>query len=198
MIDHVGAEFRCQMPFRDCHADRVAEPLAKRSRGGLDAGRMIVFGMSCGERAKLAETLDLLDRHPFIAEQEKKRVEQHRAMAGREHETVTIGPVRIGRIKFQKSGEQDGGDVGRPHGQAGGTALRLLDRVHGERPNGVCHTVMDGAAYRRGYLGTMPSLLCSSELVRCSHETWLKWQDAPRGGPRRPDLGATPPSKAED
>ena len=38
-----------------------------------------------------------------IAEEMEQRVEQHRAVAGREHEAVAVGPFRIGRIEFQES-----------------------------------------------------------------------------------------------
>ncbi len=42
----------------------------------------------------LAETLQLIDRHVRIAGEIEQRIEQHRAMAGRQHETVAVGPVR--------------------------------------------------------------------------------------------------------
>ncbi len=142
MVDQVGAEFGGQMPFGDRHADRGGEPLAERSGRRLDAGGVAVFRMAGCQRAELAEALDLLDRHPLIAEQMQQRVEQHRAVPGREHEAVTIGPSRIGRIEFQEPPEQHGGDIGRPHGQAGVPALRLLHRIHGKRPDGVGHALV--------------------------------------------------------
>ena len=91
---------RREVALRDRHADRVAEALAERPGGGLDAGRMAVFGMAGRDRAELAEALDLVDRHRLVAEEMKQRIDQHRAVAGREHEPVAIGPVRLrpGRI----------------------------------------------------------------------------------------------------
>ncbi len=165
VIDDVGTELRREMPLRDRHADRIAEALAEWSRGGLDARRMIVFRVSGRERPKLAKTLDLLDRHRLVAEKVEQRVDQHRAVAGRQHETVTIGPVRIGRIELQEPREQDGGDVGRPHGQARMAAFRLLDRVHGERPNGIRHAFMCGTAHRCRYFGTVLRPRRGDELV---------------------------------
>ena len=58
--------------------------------------------MARRHRAELAEVLDLLDRHGLVAEQMQQRIEQHRAVAGRQHEAVAVGPVRIGRIEFQE------------------------------------------------------------------------------------------------
>ena len=59
VIDHIGAEHGGEMPLGDRHADRVGEPLAERAGGGLDAGRVAVFRMAGGDRAELAEALDL-------------------------------------------------------------------------------------------------------------------------------------------
>ena len=139
VIDHVGAELGGEMPLGDRHADRVGEPLPERAGGGLDAGRMAVFGMAGGDRAELAEALDLVERHRRIAGEIEQRVDQHRAVAGREHEAVAVGPGRIGRIEFQEAREQDGGHVGGAHGQAGMAGFRLLDSVHRQRADGVGH-----------------------------------------------------------
>ena len=148
VIDDVAAEQRGEMALGDRHADGIGEALAERPGRGLDAGRVAVFGMAGRERTELAEALDLADRHLLVAEKMKQRVEQHRAVAGREHEAVAVGPGRIGRIEFQETREQHGGDVGRAHRQAGMAGLRLLDRVHRQRANGVGHAVMLGARAR--------------------------------------------------
>ena len=145
MIDDVAAEQCGEVALGDRHADGVGEPLAERAGGGFDAGRVAVFGMAGRERAELAEALDLVDRHLLVAEQIKQRVEQHRAVAGREHEAVAVGPGRIGRIELQKAREQHGRDIGRAHRQAGMSGLRLLDRIHRQRADGVGHAVVIGA-----------------------------------------------------
>ena len=105
-------------------------------------GVMAVLRMPGRERAELAEALDLLDGHRLVAEEMQQRIEQHRAVAGREHEAVAVGPARIGRIEFQEAREQHGRDVGRAHRQAGMAGFRLLDRVHGERADGVGHAIV--------------------------------------------------------
>ncbi len=142
MVDDVAAEFGGEMPLGDRHADRIAEPLPERPGRGLDARRDEVLRMTRRDRAELAEALDLLDRHRLVAEQMQQRVDQHRAVAGREHEAVAVGPRRIGRIELEEAREQHGRDVGRAHRQAGMAGFRLLDRVHGERADGVGHAVV--------------------------------------------------------
>ena len=173
MIDDVAAEQRGEMALGDRHADGIGEALAERPGRGLDAGRVAVFGVPRCERTELAEALDFADRHLLVAEKMKHGIEQHRAVAGGEHEAVAIGPWRIGWIEFQEAREQDRGDVGRAHRQARMAGLRLLDRVHGERANGVGHAVMRGARARRRIRGNAWGLdeVCArrAETVRHRH-----------------------------
>ncbi len=65
------------MALRDRHTNGIGEPLSERAGGGFDTGRVVVLGMTGRERAKLAETLDLLDRHLLVTEEIKQRIEQH-------------------------------------------------------------------------------------------------------------------------
>ena len=145
VVDHVGAEFRRQMPLGDRHADGVGEALPERPGGGLDARHMAVLGVAGGDRAQLAEALDLADGHRLVAEEMKQRIEHHRAMARGQHEAVAVGPARIGGVEFEEAREQHGGDIGGAHGQPGMARLRRLDRVHRQRPNGIGETVMGRA-----------------------------------------------------
>ena len=69
VIDHAVAELGGEQAFGQRHADRIAEPLAERAGGDLDAARMAALGMAGGAAAELAETLDLGHRHVGIAEQ---------------------------------------------------------------------------------------------------------------------------------
>ena len=92
VIDEVVAEARGHRALGDRHADRRRQTLAERAGRRLDAQRVAVFGMAGRLRAELAETLDLLDRHVGIADEVMHRVLQHRAMAGRQHEAVAVGP----------------------------------------------------------------------------------------------------------
>ena len=60
-------------------------------------------GWPAAGESELAETLDLLDPHALVAGQVEQRVEQHRAMAGRQHEAVAVRPARVGGIEFVKA-----------------------------------------------------------------------------------------------
>ena len=77
-----------------------------------------------------------------IAGEIEQRIEQHRAVAGRQDEAVAVGPVRVGGIVLQELREQHRGDIGHAHRQAGVAGFGLLDGVHGEEANGVGHPVM--------------------------------------------------------
>ena len=92
--------------------------------------------------AELAEMLDLIDRHVLVAGEVEERIEQHRAVAGRQDEAVAVGPVRVFRIEFQEAREQDRGKVGAAHRQAGMARIGLLDGVHGKEADRVRHPVV--------------------------------------------------------
>ena len=79
----------------------------------------------------------------------EERVEQHRAVTGRQHETVAVRPRRIGGIEFQKTREQHRGHVGRAHRQAGVAGLGLFDGVHSQRANRIGEAAMSNARGRR-------------------------------------------------
>ena len=81
-------------------------------------------------------------RHAGIAGQVQQRVEQHRAVPGRQHEAVAVRPVGRGGIELQELREQHGRHVGHAHRHAGMAGLGLLDRVHGQRPDGVGHVLV--------------------------------------------------------
>ena len=76
----------------------------------------------------------------LVAGEIEQRVEQHRAVAGRQHEAVAVRPVRVGGVEFQELREQHGGDIGGAHRQAGMAGFRLFDRVHREPADRIGHT----------------------------------------------------------
>ncbi len=142
VVDDLAAEGGGQVALGNGHADRIGESLAERSGGRLHSGGQKVLGMARRDRAELAEAPQLLDRHRLVAEQMKQRIDQHRAMSGRQHEAVAIGPAGIRGIEFEKAREQHGGNVGGAHGQTGVPGFRLLDRIHRERTDGVRHPIV--------------------------------------------------------
>ena len=97
---NLNAMFLVLDALRERHADGVREPLAKRSGYCLDANRMAIFGVASGVRTQLAEGLEIFDLHSRIASQIEQRILQHRAVTGREHEAVAIGPIGLRGTKF--------------------------------------------------------------------------------------------------
>ena len=142
VVDDLLAELGGQHLLGERHADRGRDALAERTGGGLDALGVEVLGMARGQAAELAELLELIQRHVGIAGQIQQRIEQHRAVAGREHEAVAVGPVGGSGVEFQELREQHRGDVGGAHRQAGMARFRLLDSVHREATDRIGHAVV--------------------------------------------------------
>ena len=69
-------------------------------------GEQEILRMAGAGAAELAEVLDVVDRRPLVAGQVQQRVDQHRAVAGREDEAVAVGPVRVGADRTSDFGEQ--------------------------------------------------------------------------------------------
>ena len=164
VVDGLGPELGRQHALGERHPDRGAKPLAERTGRGLDARRHEAFGMAGRLRFELAEATQLVDRNALDAGEVQEPVEQHRAVAGGQHETVAVGPARIGGVVFQELREQHRGDVGGAHRQPGMAGFRLLDRVHGERPQGVREIRMGDACgggfgherFQKGTAGSRP------------------------------------------
>ena len=174
VVDDAVAEHRGEMFLGDRHADGVGEPLPERAGGGLDAGRVAKFRMAGGDRTELTEAFDLLDRHRFVAGQIEQAVEQHRAVASRQHEAVAVGPGGIGRVELQKAREEHGRHVGHAHRHARMAGFRLFHRVHRQRANRVGHARVSNGRGSDRLLAT----LCGRRGCRrrgfCAHE-WAFW-----------------------
>ncbi len=86
------------------HAHAVSRALAKRSRGGLDAGGDVRLGMAGRAAAELAETFDFIERDREILRdfalricrphscQVEDGVQHHGSVSGREHKAVAVWP----------------------------------------------------------------------------------------------------------
>ena len=103
------------------------------------------FGMARRLAVQLAEVAQLAERQ-VVAGQVQQRVEQHRAVAVRQHEAVAVGPVRIGRVVAQVPAPQRDGDVGHAHRRAGMAGVGLLHGVHRQRADRVGHQGRDARA----------------------------------------------------
>jgi hypothetical protein len=121
VIDHGVAravEARREELLGERESDRVREPLAERSGGGLHARCVADLGMAGRLRVQLAEVAQLLDRQ-VVAGEVEKRVLEHRAVAVRQHEAVAIRPRGIGRVVTQVAPPEHLGDLGHAHRHAG-------------------------------------------------------------------------------
>ena len=141
----------------DRHPDRGGDALAERAGGRLDAGGPAVLGVAGSARVELAEAFDVLERNGGVADdlvvgvdrldpgQVEQRVEQHRGVAGGEHEAVAAGPDRVGGVEAQEALPERVGDGRERHRRPRVAGVRLLDRVDRERPDRVDAELVDVA-----------------------------------------------------
>ena len=122
----------------DRHADRIAQTLPERPRGRLDTGCQPVLGMAGRLRMQLAKAPQLVQRQ-VVAGQVQQRIQQHRTVPVGEHETVTIGPLRISRIMPEDSIPERYGDVRHAHRHSRVPGARLLDRVDRQHADRIGH-----------------------------------------------------------
>ena len=85
----------------DCHSDRAGKSGRQGACGDFDARGVAVLGMAGGLAAKLAELLQTLDGD-IVSEEVQQRIEEHRTMAGGEHEPVAANPVRTLRVEAEE------------------------------------------------------------------------------------------------
>ncbi len=81
-------------------------------------GRQVELGMPGRPAAPLAERLEVVERQ-VVARQVQQAVEQHAAVAGREHEAVPVGPVRVARVVLEVALPQHVGHRRGPSGSPG-------------------------------------------------------------------------------
>ena len=131
VVEQLGPEAGAQEPLGDGHADRVAEALAQRAGGDLDAGGVAGLGMAGGGGTPLAEVLQIVELEP-VPGQVQVRVEQHRGVPAGEDQTIAVGPFGIGGVVAHHPREQHVGRRGQRHGGALVPGPRLVGHVHGQ------------------------------------------------------------------
>ena len=129
-------EFGGQHLFRNGHAHRVGHTLPQRTGGGLHSRRTTVFGMPGRLRMELPKALQLRHRK-IVAGEIQHCVEQHGAVAVRNHKPVAIRPERVLRVVAQVAGPQCNRHFGHAHGHAGMAGIRFLHRIHGKCAYGI-------------------------------------------------------------
>ena len=77
------------------------------------------------------------------AGQVEQRVEQHRGVAGGEHEAVAVRPDRVGGVEAQEALPERVGDRRQRHRRPGMAGVRLLDRVDRQRADRVDAELVD-------------------------------------------------------
>jgi hypothetical protein len=129
--DGVAGTIECggERTLGQCHADGVGKTLAQGPGGALDPEMHLALRMARRLRAELPEILDLVHRQG-ITGQVQHRIEEHRGVAVRQHETVAIPPGRIAGIELEDVAPQHFGDVRHPHGRARMARIGLLDGIH--------------------------------------------------------------------
>ena len=110
-------------------------------------GRNHVISVGADEEAHLRMLAAMIDDRVSrlgIAGEVERRIEQHRAMARRQHEAVAIGPARRIGIEFQELRPEDRGDIGHAHRHAGVAGIGRLHCVHRKRADCVRHGCQRG------------------------------------------------------
>ncbi len=117
-------------------ADARGDALAERAGGRLDPGRVAVLGVAGGRRAELAEVLEVVEREA-VAAQVERGVQEHRRVAGAEHEAVAVGPVGVRRRVVHHARVEHVGERRERHRRARVAGVRLLHGVHRQRADRV-------------------------------------------------------------
>jgi len=85
---------------------------------------------------QLAEVLQVVDGQ-VVAGQVQQRIDQHRAMPIGEHETIAIGPLRVGRVVLEVVAPEHLSDIRHAHWGTGVAAVGFLHGIHAECADGI-------------------------------------------------------------
>ena len=151
-LGRVGVEHAALATGGHRHADRVADALAQRAGGGLDAGGVAVLRVARGLGAPGPQRLEVVELEAPATEVELD-VERQARVPARQDEAVTAGPVGVGRVVPHDLLEQQVRRGGEAHGRARVAVADLLHRVHREHTHGVDSTVVDLGPVQAGGRG---------------------------------------------
>ncbi len=136
VVDDVVAEAGVEHPLAEREPRAHRDALSERAGRRLDPRRVAVLRVARRRGVELAEALDVVEREP-VPGQVQQRVEQHRRVAGAQHEPVAVGPVRMLRRVAHDARVEHVRDRGERHRRPGVARVRLLHGVHRERADRV-------------------------------------------------------------
>ena len=131
-----AVELRRQGFLGQRETNGVGNALPQRAGRGFDTRRVTVFRVPRSLGVQLPEVLDVVNAN-VVPAQVQQGVLQHGAMAVRQYKTVTVGPLRVGRVVAQVIVPQYLGDIRHTHGRTRVAGLGFLNRIHAQRANGV-------------------------------------------------------------
>ena len=143
---------RRQMRLGDRHADRIRQALAERAGRDFDALGVAALGMAGCLAAPLAEAAQIVQRQ-LIAGQVQQAIEQRRAVPGREHEAVAIGPLRVRGVVLEMARPQRISHRRGAERQAGMAALGLLHHVHRQEAKRVDALLIESGRHEGSFEG---------------------------------------------
>jgi hypothetical protein len=136
VVAQLGAEAGAQPALGDRHAGAVADALAERAGGDLDALGVVPFGVARRLRLPLAERLEVVELQA-VPGQVEHRVEEDRRVAGGEDEPVAVGPVGLARVVLHHPRPEHVGEWRQCHRRARVPGVGPLRGVHREASDDV-------------------------------------------------------------
>ena len=141
--DHIGVvidEFLAVLGALDLfghgETDSVGDALAKGAGRGFNGVEEKILGVARGQGAHLAEVLDLIEGDLGVTDEMQQRIDQHRAVTGRQDKAVAVGPFGGRGIELEVFFEEHGGHIGHAHGHAGMTGVGGGHGIKRQRANG--------------------------------------------------------------
>ena len=118
------------------HTHGIRNALTQRTGSGFNASGVAHFRVTWSFGVQLTEIFQLFDWQ-IVASEVQQAVDQHRAMAVRQHETVAVCPCRVLRVVVKEITPQDFGDVSHAHRGARVAGFGFLYCVHAQRTNSI-------------------------------------------------------------
>ena len=145
--DHVGVvihhggvglvELGRQVGFSDGQAHSVGDAGTQGAGGHFNTRGLEGFGVTGSLGAPLAELLDVLNGDRVVTGEVQQRVQQHAAVAGRQHEAVAVEPLGVLGVVLEELVPEGVTHGCAAHRQAGVAAVGLVDGVDSQHPNAV-------------------------------------------------------------